>query len=560
VRIAAERGRPQRIEPGFLAVVVLATVAAFGLRIPFLKVRAFDADEFQHLHGAYCLAHGMLPYRDYFDHHTPWLHLLLSVMLSLFGESVATVFKARWLMLVFAGAMVGLTFWLGTLLRDRLTGAVAALLLSYTTIFVEKSLEIRPDTAAAALWLFALGGVIKGFRSDRRGWHFAAGLALGAAVMFTQKALFAAAGLALAFVWTAFDRRTGIRVSKVVRAAGMLIAGAALPIGATVLFFWTQGALAQFIDFNFRLNARWKQAIPVSRFLFQYVNANAYSATLGVAGLALASARMLRRAGVREASCVPLIACWVVAGGLYVIPVPYRQYYLFLPLLSIFAASLLMTAFGSREDQPPELRRLAMLLVTASVIWSFQVTVSSPFIPERHGQISVWIAALGSIAVGWFVWYRWPARLERLVTFRHYALLCVLPALLMLPSQRIVAGGLRWTNRTQIERLRYLMDRSRPTDAVLDGFTGYGTFRPHAYFYYFLLPELRAMLTERQLGDDVVRALETERTRFVIWDAYVLALRPEVQEYIKTHYRPTGEGEIYERRGKWSDSSGRVSR
>jgi hypothetical protein len=545
-RGATDRAKP--VEAGFIAVVVLATVAAFALRIPLLKIRGFDADEFQHLHGAYCLAHGLLPYRDYFDHHTPWLHLLLSAMLPLSGESVATVFRARYLMLAFAGAMVILTFWLGTLLRGRLTGGVAALLLSYNTIFVWKSLEIRPDTAAAAFWLFALGGVIKGFRSDRLRWHFAAGLALGAAVMFTQKALFAAAGLALAFLWAAFDRRTGIRIGRLVRSVGVLTVGAALPIGATVLFFWAHGALTQFVDSNFLLNARWKRAIPVTEFLTRYVNENSYSATLALAGLALASVCMLRQEGVREARFVPVIACWVLAGGLYVIPVPYMQYYLLcLPILSIFAASLLMAALGSREDHPPKLHPVAILLVTVCVIWSFQMTVSSRFIPEGRGHILAWITALGFIAAGHVAWHRWPARLARLASFRHYALLCVLAALLVLPSQRIVGLGFRWTNRAQTERLRYIMERSRPTDAVLDGFSGYGTFRPHAYFYYFLLPELQVMLTERQRGEDVVRALDSGRTRFVVYDDYVRALRPEVQEYINAHYRPTGEGEILER-------------
>lgn len=267
-----------------------------------------------------------------------------------------------------------------------------------------------------------------------------------------------------------------------------------------------------------------------------------------MAGLVLASAGVLRHEGVREARFVPVLASGALVGGLYVIPVPYMQYYLLcLPLLSIFAASMLMDAFGRCEDHPPQVHRVAVLLVAVCVVWSFQMTVTSSVIPEGRDHILVWIVALALIAAGYFAWHRWPMWLEQLTCFRHYALLCVLAATLVLPTQRIVRLGFRWTNRSQIKHLRYLMDRSRPTDAVLDGFSGYGTFRPHAYFYYFLLPDLQAMLTPRQLGADVVRALETERPRFVIYDDYVRMLRPAVQEYINAHYRATGEGEIYER-------------
>lgn len=225
VRPTAPTGRAKPVELGFITVIALATVAAFGLRIPLLRMRGFDSDEFQHLHGAYCLAHGLLPYRDYFDHRTPWLPALLGVMLSLYGEGIAAVFRARYLMLAFAGAMVILTFWLGTVLRGRLTRGVAALLLSYNTIFVWKSLEIRPDTAAGALCLFALGGVIKGIPECAPPVALRRRVRRWAAVMFTQKALFAAAGLGLAVIWAVLDRRTGIRIGSLIRAAGMLTAG-----------------------------------------------------------------------------------------------------------------------------------------------------------------------------------------------------------------------------------------------------------------------------------------------------------------------------------------------
>ena len=56
---------------------VFLILGPFLWRLQLLMVRAFDADELQHLHSAWLVSEGFLPYRDYFQHHTPGLHYLL---------------------------------------------------------------------------------------------------------------------------------------------------------------------------------------------------------------------------------------------------------------------------------------------------------------------------------------------------------------------------------------------------------------------------------------------------------------------------------------------------
>jgi len=46
-------------------------------RLPALPRRRFDPDEFEHAHAAWCVFRGMLPYRDFFEHHTPWYYYAL---------------------------------------------------------------------------------------------------------------------------------------------------------------------------------------------------------------------------------------------------------------------------------------------------------------------------------------------------------------------------------------------------------------------------------------------------------------------------------------------------
>ena len=74
----------------------------------FLKTVEFNPDEFWHLHSAWCLSRGMIPYRDFFEHHTPWLYFLLAPIFSLYrvdvdpNAAVAFIFLARRIMIFFA--------------------------------------------------------------------------------------------------------------------------------------------------------------------------------------------------------------------------------------------------------------------------------------------------------------------------------------------------------------------------------------------------------------------------------------------------------------------------
>ena len=58
--------------------VLLATVAFFVARIPLISRRVFDPDEFEHSHAAWSVFKGLLPYQDFFEHHTPWYYFALS--------------------------------------------------------------------------------------------------------------------------------------------------------------------------------------------------------------------------------------------------------------------------------------------------------------------------------------------------------------------------------------------------------------------------------------------------------------------------------------------------
>ena len=92
------------------------------------------------------------------------------------------------------------------------------------------------------------------------------------------------------------------------------------------------------------------------------------------------------------------------------------------------------------------------------------------------------------------------------------------------------------------------MDVTTEEDTVLDGWSGYGFLRPHAYYYYFLHSEMRAMLNEKESSDDIIDSLEKNHTKVIIYDNAIKALPKKLQNHITSNYAKSGHGNIYIRK------------
>ncbi|RKH67780.1 hypothetical protein [Corallococcus aberystwythensis] len=165
--------------------VVLGVLALQASRLALHK--AFSIDEFQYAHAAWLMAHGQVPYRDFFEVHFPLVYQVLAPLFRLLGDDPRNVLALRAVMLVpLAGACVSV------FLLNRREGRIAALLapvlLLCTPGFLHFATEVRPDALTAALFLGALAALAVHPGSVRS--SFLAGALLVASAWGSQKALF----------------------------------------------------------------------------------------------------------------------------------------------------------------------------------------------------------------------------------------------------------------------------------------------------------------------------------------------------------------------------------
>lgn len=490
-------------------------VVPFLLRLPLLERRGFGPDEFEHLHFAWSVSQGRVPYRDYFDHHTPGLHVLLAPLLAFYrvdtssADAVAAVFASRRATWALAAAALALTFALARLWRGEREAWAGTLLLAGTWIFVAKTLEVRPDVPATGLMVGGLLLALSGWRKLAGAQPGAgkrlllSGACLGVAFLFTQKIAFLLPGVAAAELWMVASRHLTAPRGARLRAVAAQAAGFLLPIAATLAWFWRHGALGAFVECNFVINARWPGLAP-GPFVLRLLADDPAFVALAAVGLARQVRTLPRAEDVALGEPLLVLSLLAPMAALLVHPaVTFHYFLLLLPQASLYAGAALvwladrLAAAGGRRAATP-----AALVVLATLV-------------SVHPL----------------------ARFARML------------------------DGSNWNAQ---EGIRYVTRNSAPWETTFDGFSGLGLFRPQAFYHPFQHWHTLAIQSEAQRRH-IVEALRTGAAlpKLVFLDDYLReGAPPGVVPFLEAHYSRTALEPIRARtfdngHGWWSDEGPR---
>jgi hypothetical protein len=482
-------GGPAREATRWRADGVFVLVAIAGLllaRIPLIPVRVFDPDELEHSHAAWSLFRGLCPYRDFFEHHTPWYYYALAPFFRWFA--VDQSFESARRFLIFGRALslavtalsVVLVVRIARLGASRMVGLLAGLFLLAQPVLIQKTLEIRPDVLALPFFLGGLWFLLRGLADDDASatggslrWFLGGGLCLGAAIMCTQKMLFVLPGALTGLgLWTLAGGRRRVVLGRGL-ALLTVLAGVAVPVALTWAAFAAHHGGGQFIYNNFLINARWR--LRSNRHVLVTLETSGPIIALALLGAALAVRRFFQSAQRRFGEIFLLSTLAGLVAGVAVVPAAYRQYYLMpLPIVCVFAAQGLVFLVGLARE-----RSRTWLLVAATV----------PLLI-------------------------WPV-VDLARSFGH-------------------------RNDLQMARLRFVFEHTRPTDTVVDGWLGTAVFRPHPLYYFFMHSELLAMVSDKD-KDAWLDALESGRIRpaLITLDDELPALGPRFARVLRRDYVST---------------------
>src|SRR5262249_29707440 len=179
-----------------LIVGLLVALAIAALGAAMVAPAKLDPDESQHLHAAWLIAQGRVPYVDFWEHHMPVLPWALAPLTRAFADQPKIYVAARSVMALTTAATLGLVYLLGRRLGPGV-GAAAVILLAVEVRFVQHGVQVRPDVPALFTWLTTLLMLVRWRERSEAKWLLAAGLALGLTATLTPKAAFLGLGATL---------------------------------------------------------------------------------------------------------------------------------------------------------------------------------------------------------------------------------------------------------------------------------------------------------------------------------------------------------------------------
>ncbi|RYZ41776.1 MAG: hypothetical protein EOO71_10600 [Myxococcaceae bacterium] len=461
--------------------VLLVALALQASRLALHK--AFSIDEFQYAHAAWLMAHGQVPYRDFFEVHFPLVYQLLSPLFMLLGDDPRNVLALRAAMLVPLAGVCGSVFLLNR--REGRTAALLApVLLLLTPAFLHFATEVRPDALTAALFLGALAALAAQPASASS--SFLAGALLVASGWGSQKALFFG-GLVGAVLLAELLLRRG-RTPSLIAAPRAFFLGGLTVLAAVAAYLTVTGSWRAWWQWCFVWAADHQRHYPGfswREYMVPALGKQPAFFLLAAVGFGLTVGRLLQRdpaLPLRERLRTPdllLVVSVPATFGAYALqqaPFPYSL----LPFLGVLAP------FAAR----------GVLAVLARLRTPVGRTVG--------------LLGLGGLFVVQ------AAQVEALLD----------------------GGG----NARQREVLASIASLTGPEDVVYDNSGGFVS-RPHAHFYFYTDAYLRGTLVDL-LSHDMPRALVERGCVLRVDDLRTTGLPLALRRFLDAHYQPF-DGDLF---------------
>ncbi len=479
-----------------LALILFAVV----IRVPLLFNALLFRDETEHLHAAWAVAQGQVPYRDFWQLHPPLLYYLMAPVFTLMGEDLRIIYVGRALMLVCLLLTLLQLYRIAQQCFDALTGALAVCLLSYVWLWWRPTYDVRPDIPQTLVVLVGIWWFMRAWARRSRSDFLAAGAILGVAFWLLIKTLFPLVGLTLVFVLSTGLRHSRAALRECVTYLLHFLTGLAVPVLLGSVLLWMAGAWPAFVHRAVMDPFRW----PTRPSAFPYTGTDVHLVfwVLALVGAGQIVSRMVRARVVDEVRLSPLLAgCATAVVYLFLMSAPNAQSALpFLPLAAMYAAEVLRWLIA---------RALA------------------PEVPAcvppggRRGPI---------------------ARLPSRFAFGGLAALLLLgvcgpPLGTLLVEKPPFRDGLADT-RLMIHNVLAL---TSPRDSVFDAEALY-IFRPHATYYYYLSTKAHLAWVRSGLipASDIISSLRRSQCKVVIFSDWLAKLPPTLLGFLRSHYVSTG--------------------
>ncbi len=300
---------------------------------------AFSHDEFEHIHTSWKMLQGQKIYVDFFQHHHPFLSYLLVPVISVFGETAASIHASRFLMYLMMLGMLFVTYLIAMRsFGNREIAVISVILTSTVAAFYGEAIEVRPDVPQTLAGLLSIYFFLVYSENKSKLSLALSAVFLAVSFLFLQKAIALIIAMGILFLYDLYRKRLSIKDAFFFAAIFILTL---LPYYA---YLFLSGALEQYFVMNWTLNIYIRQTQGHSKhfLMVEIFRQNGIACMLYLVGLV-----MLLRSG--KASQLAILSALLILTVLLLYKNLWRQYFLFtVPLVGAVGSYALYTAFNSR--------------------------------------------------------------------------------------------------------------------------------------------------------------------------------------------------------------------
>jgi hypothetical protein len=396
----------------FAALATLLVVQAWRAQ--------YNHDEIEHLHAAWLLAAGRLPFAHFLEQHHPTIWILFRPLASHVRSPHALIFAARLFDVVL---LVLLLLTLQRLVRRLFPQAApwAVLLAAGSFTLVHNMLLFRPDPLMNLLFYAGLLQWVRFLQEGQPRQAALAGLSFGASVAVLQKSL-AVSGLVAVATIILLVIHGGERRRRLLVGSVCALGAAAIPLALLAGWAAAHGIWRDFWFWNYEFNrffytkATLSQQFGVGDNLQTTITEDLALWIFGLVGVGLWARRWWRTRRMAPDDDVRLTLLVVLVGYLISLSFnkfPFMQYFIvLLPLWVPFAAEV----FTLRHRQLAPLVRAGALAMVAIAVWYVARMETNELTRARHEYVLAHTAPGDTIYVsppnhpifredGSFFWY-----------------------------------------------------------------------------------------------------------------------------------------------------------
>ena len=348
----------------FLALVFGAIVV---LSFFYSTAAHFGVDEFEHIHTSWKILQGKEIFVDFFQHHHPFFNYFLVPVISIFGETTDTLFKARYIMFLMLAGILVLTYLLAVRLFKNPGLGLISLILTITFVpFYKRAIHIRPDVPQAFFGLLSIYFLYVFYDKRNLASLAASSVFLAVSFLILQKSIFLVFLIGLLLLYCLYKKEI---LFKEVLIYGLVFL---LCISPYYVYLILSGTFEQYIVLNWLVNIYYPedQSVRMPKILGPVVKDNLFTLLLYLIGLAV-----MLRSRVRGSFAILSMGLLVMTIAL-LIP-GNRQLILVAPLIAIIAAYGIHTSFKNKFV------RLLVLLLAISI--PMYLMYKDGLLPKRDG-------------------------------------------------------------------------------------------------------------------------------------------------------------------------------